>query len=179
MEKVKSDKTISLIGIVNMGFIGWLVGFIWLCTYWESASCGFWGGVLGCIIGVSIWAFIGGIIGLMLPVVDVVQEQKIFALSDSSSIQGARYVFSGYMNERLVYRYVTDTEKGKHIEEVSGWKVYINEGDYLPMVKIHTTQFKRTWFYWFAHDIFHSDEDYVEFFVPKNTIISEYNIDLK
>lgn len=152
--------------------------YCFLYIWFDSKEFGlsFMGCLLGFCIGFILWFFIGGLIGAGLPMVEVVEEQEICALNDSTSVEGASYLFSGYIDKDLVCRYVINTERGKHIEEVDTDNVYIKEGDYTPTVKIHRYKFKKEWYYWFAHDIF--AEYYVEFFVPENTITSEYNIDL-
>ena len=153
-----------------------IIGFLIVWFDWEEFGMSFMGGLLGFFVGLLLWFLVGGIIGAGLPMVEVVEEQEICALNDSSSIEGASYLFSGYIDEDLVCRYVINTERGKHIEEVDTDNVYIKEGDYTPMVKIHKFEFEKEWYYWFAHDIL--TEYYVEFFVPENTVTSEYNIDL-
>lgn len=73
--------------------------------------------ILGIIAGLITYALIGGLIGTMVPRKEVItEEQKIYALNDSSSIT---YIYRGYMNEKLVYRYVIETDKGKHVEKVA------------------------------------------------------------
>lgn len=134
-------------------------------------------GCLGALIGILVYFLVGGFIGTNLPVIETVEEQEIYALNDSTSIKGANYLFSGYINENMVFRYVINTDKGKHIEEVKADNTYVNEGDYTPIVKIHKTSLAKDWYYWFAYDV-NDEGDYIEFFVPENTITNEYNIDL-
>lgn len=155
---------------------GIIIGFLW-GLFDDGFFLGFLGGLLGFFVGLILWLFIGGFIGCALPTVEVVEEQEICALNDSTSVEGASYLFSGYIDEDLVCRYVINTERGKHIEEVDTDNVYIKEGDYTPTVKIHSVEFKKDWCYWIAHDMF-VDGYYVEFYVPENTVTSEYNIDL-
>ena len=139
-------------------------------------------GVISCIIGLIAgflaWGFACEAVNCFFPTVEVVEEYELCALSDSSSVEEANYLFSGYIDEKLVYRYVIDTEKGKHIEEEKTDNVYIKEGNYTPTVKIHRTELKKDWYDRFVRDLFVGDY-YVEFFVPENTITSEYEIDLK
>ena len=68
--------------------------------------------------------------------------------------------------------------KAEHIEEEKTDNVYIKEGDYTPTVKIHRMDLKKDWYDWFAHELF-VEGYYVEFFVPENTVTSEYKIDLR
>lgn len=145
--------------------IGVIIGIVASYDEWGDYEHCWVDGIVGALIGLVIWFFVGGIIGANLQTVETV------------STEGANYLFSGYINENLVYRYVINTDRGKHIEELSSENVYINEGDYKPTVKTYTTCFKEDWYYLFVHDKFVS-ESYVVFFVPENTVTNEYSIDL-
>lgn len=157
--------------------LGFLIGFI-IGLYDDGFFLGVLSSILGLIIGFVIWLFVGGIIGYFLPTVEVIEEHELCALSDSSSIEGVNYLFSGYIDGKMVCRYVIDTERGKHIEEEKTDNVYIKEGNYTPTVKIHKMDLKKDWYDWFAHELF-VEGYYVEFFVPENTVTSDYKIDLK
>lgn len=157
--------------------LGFSIGFI-IGLSDDGFFLGALSSILGLMLGFIVWLFVGGIIGYFLPTVEVVEEHELCALSDSSSVEGVNYLFSGYIDEKLVYRYVIDTERGKHIEEEKTDDVYIKEGNYTPTVKIHRIDLKKDWYDWFAHELFVEDY-YVEFFVPENTVTSEYKIDLR
>lgn len=158
-----------LLGVI----IGFVIGF---CD--DGFLLGIAGSIMGLISGLLLFLMVGGIIGCGLDTKEIVEEQELCALKDAASIEGQKYLFSGYINERLVCRYIVNTEKGKHIEELNTEKVYINEGDYKPVVKTHNIQLAKDWYYWFAHEAF-VDGYYVEFFVPEGTLTTEYNIDLQ
>lgn len=134
-------------------------------------------GILGMVYGAIVWVAVGGIIGTNLPMVEIVTEQPICALNDSTSIEGRNYVFSGYVEENLVYRYVIETEKGKKNEEIRSNNVYIKEGDYVPTIRNHDEHFAEDWYYWFAFPW--KGDHYIEFLVPENTVTDQYNIDLQ
>lgn len=142
----------------------------------------FWTSVLGGIVGFAIGFclhFLGGsFLGTKLPTVEVIEEQEIYALGDSSASKSVRYLFAGYIDEKLVYRYVVNTERGKHIEEIDAKNAYIIESDCAPTIRTHKIKFKHDWYNWFALDDF-IEEDYVEFLVPIDTITTEYNVDLQ
>ena len=146
--------------------IGVIIGIVASYDEWGDYEHCWVDGIVGALIGLVIWFFVGGIIGKFLPTVETVEEQEIFALNDSAAFEGTHYLFFDYINENLAYRYVINTDKGKHIEELNSENVCINEGDYKPTVKTYTTHFKEDWYYWFAHDLFIS-ESYVVFFVPE------------
>lgn len=159
--------------IIVAAIIGFILGFL----DWEEIGEGCAGGLLGAVVGLVLYIFLGGFIGMALPTIEVVEEYEICALKDTTEIEGAHYLFSGYIDEKLVFRYVIDTEKGKHIEEIKGTtNVYINEGNYVPTIKVYTKKLAKDWYDLFAY-CFYSNE-YV-FYVPENTITNEYNIDLQ
>lgn len=137
------------------------------------------GGVCGFVVGLVIYGILGSIIGGGLQTVENINTQNIVALNDSSKIEGQRYLFSGYINESLVYRYIIETEKGKHIEECKADNGYIKEENINnPYVEIHTYTFKHDWCYLFAININYV-ENYSVFHVPGGTVTNEYNVDLK
>ena len=154
-----------------------IIGFVIMYDFWCSFGDGIMGAFCGAFCGFLLYFLIGGLIGCSLPLNQVVEEQEIYALTDNSSVEGVHYLFSGYIDEDLVCRYVVNTDKGKHIEETDVDNVYINEGDYKPLVKHYTYVLEKEWHNLFAHELF--TDDYYEFYVPKNTVTNEYNIDLK
>lgn len=158
-----------LLGII----IGFIIGF---CD--DGFFFGIVDSIMGLMVGFLLYFTVGGIIGCGLDIKEIVEEQELCALKDTTSIEGQKYLFSGYIDENLVCRYIVSTERGKHIEELNTENVYINEGNYKPIVKTHNVQLAKDWYYWFAHDAF-VDGYYVEFFVPENTVTTEYNIDLQ
>ena len=136
------------------------------------------GGLIGFIVGLFMW-FVVGAFCYNLPYNEIVTTQEICALNDSSEVEGQKFLFSGYIEENLVYRYVIDTERGKHIEECDVDNAYIKdiESDN-PYVEIHKYEFKSGWYYLFAID-FKSAKKYQIFYVPNGTITNEYSVDLQ
>ena len=136
--------------------------------------------LLGILCGLALFCTVGFVLGFLLPRTEgVTTEQEICAFSDSSSIESYNFLFSGYIQDELVYRYVIETERGKHIEEVKD-DVYIHEGNYKPTVKFHKYGgFKEDWYKLFAIDVLAGETEYVEFYVPENTITNEYQINLQ
>lgn len=157
--------------------LGIVVGFIIAFMDWGEFFDGLLGALTGLFIGILIWMVVGFPLGFAIPTTEVIEEQEIVALTDSTSIEGRKFLFSGYINENLVCRYVINTDKGKHIEEVTSDNVYIKEGDYKPAVIKHKFVPKSDWYWLFCFPIGH-ETNYTEFLVPENTVTSEYNIDL-
>ena len=158
--------------------IGIILGIIfWWKDGYEAIEAIF-GGLIGFIIGLFVW-FIVSAFCYNLPYNEIVTTQGICALNDSSEVEGRKFLFSGYIEENFVYRYVVDSDKGKHIEECEVKDGYIKdiESDN-PYVEHHNYEFKHDWFYLFAID-WKASENYSVFYVPNGTITSEYNIDLQ
>ena len=158
--------------------IGVIAFTIWFYFMTESFGDALLGSIIGLFAGTLACLIIGTVIGGFLPVKEVVEEKPLYALTDTTSIQGSKYLFSGYIEDKLTYRYIIDTERGKHLEEINTTNVYINEGDYDPHVKIYNTELAKDWYYWFANNLVY-DTTYYEFYVPKNTLIHNYQVDLE
>lgn len=145
-----------------------------ILRFFISVLCG----VLGCSVGLLISMLLIPITTNIAPVENKVVEKNIYALNDTSSAKGMAYLFSGYVNDELKYRYVIDTPDGKQVKETETDNVFIKEGDYTPKIKIHKKVLKnKTYGILFFTSL--SDEEKVEFYVPKNTVINEYNVDLQ
>ena len=132
----------------------------------------------GIVLGLFAWIFVGSFVGKYFEIEDNIEEYEICALNDTTSMSGSKYLFSGYINEEFVYRYVVKTDKGKQIKDLKNQNVYIIEGDYTPMIRIHTYDYKSEaalLFCWNPPGY----ENYVEFLVPYDTIATEYNINLE
>jgi hypothetical protein len=152
-----------------------ILGFIIGIFYGEDL----FGGFLGAVFGLIIYGIAGSFIGCALPTIEHINTQNIVAMNDSSKIEGQKYLFSGYVDEKLVYRYIVETDKGKHIEECSTENGYLKEGNTKkPYAESHSFKFKQDWYYWFAINI-NSADNYSVFYVPKGTVTNKYNVDLQ
>jgi hypothetical protein len=163
---------------IIIGMIGGIIKTITEeCFFWvEKVLLGFVNVLTGFMFGVLLLFTLGSLVGDFLPQVEEYKEQEIYALNDSSSTEGSKFLFSGHIDEKLVFRYVIETDKGKHIEEIKGIdKVYIKEGNYSPVLRIYSYDLKEDWHYWVAIPSF---DKYYVFYVPENTVTDEYNINL-
>lgn len=164
-----------ILGIIIGVIIGIADDFL---TIIEKVICSIIFGFIGFAVGGLIWISFGEFVGevLDLPQVEVYEEQEICALNDSTLTEGSMFLFSSYIEDDLVFRYVVETEKGKYIEEIKGVEsVYIQEGNYKPVVRTYSYEFEEEWHYWFASP---STNEYTVFYVPENTVTNEYNINL-
>lgn len=160
-----------ILGII----IGAIIGYD---EYYEVSGC-ILGGIFGLVVGSVIW-FIVGIFGCFLPTTDTFERKEIYALNDSSKLEGQKYLFSGYIEENLVYRYVEETNRGKHVEEVDMDCGYIKDidSDSSPYVEIYSSKFKHKWYFLFFMD-WNVSQGYSVFYVPEGTVTNEYDVDLQ
>lgn len=134
-------------------------------------------GLLGILIGILIYSVSSALLDGKFPKEETVRKKEIYALTDSTSLHGSFYLWSGTIDTKNVIRYVINTEKGKHIEETDAEKSYIVEIEGEPYVEEHVFTWKKDWYSWFVFGA--SMDNYKKFFVPPNTITTEFNIDLK
>ena len=157
-----------------------IVGLVWgiidgLCVS-DKIFQGFWGLILGALIGILIWLSIGSIIGFLLPKKEIVTERPIYALEDGANISGYSYLARGYVKEEEVIKYISDGEYGKKIYTADADNSYINEGYDNAYVEIRDKKFKYDWFHLFAMEWY--DDVYI-FYIPDGSVTNEINIDLE
>lgn len=134
-------------------------------------------GFIGALAGIVIGLLIASIIGDNFEIKEITNKQEICALNDTSKVEGQKYLFSGYVDEKLVYRYVIETKKGKCIKECKSDNTYLKEKDCNPYIETHEYTLKKDWQGWFG--IRSIPDTYRVFYVPENTVTNEYNVDLK
>lgn len=132
---------------------------------------------IGVLVGLLIF-----IIGVCCPVSshiekeETISTQYIYALNDTSSIEEQFFLISGSVDEKYTIRYVINTSKGKQVKEIKGNNIYIKEGNYKPHLEYHDIRFKnKKWYLLFSHP----NENYTVFYIPENSIINDYNLDLQ
>lgn len=158
--------------IIICGIIGLLIGLFKVKDYIFALT------YIGIIIGGLVAFALTPVMTTIAPVETEVIEKKIYALNDTSSNQGTHYLYSGYINNELKYRYVVGTSNGKQVKETKTTNVFIKEENCEPKVKIYKRVLKNKIYGWlFFVEL--PDEDKVEFYVPDNTVINDYNIDLQ
>lgn len=170
-----------IISSTIIGYIIFAVGVFpsWrpdLIDYIMCGLIGLLGALVGFLLGFALRYMFGKLFNKFLPKKEIEEAEEIYSLADSTTTTGRHYLFSGYINENLVFRYVVKTEFGKKIEEIKNNNVYIQEGDYTPTVKRHWKEYKYKWLELFAVC---DDEMRIVFYVPQNSVTNEYNIDLK
>ena len=163
---------VILLLIVLVGFIIFIIGAIF-----DTDLLGEVGFKM--IVYTFFIVIVAIIVPLFFPTTQVlIQTQNILALNDNISIEGNYFLFSGYINEKMEYRYIIDTDKGKHVESCDVDNTYIKETtDDKHYIEHYKSEFKyqwmRTWF------ICLDDSSYDVIYVPKGSITTKYNIDLE
>ena len=158
--------------------LGCIIGVVVGYNYCYELDEGILGGFLGGLIGVIAYFIIGSIIGLFLPTKDIITTQNLCALNDTTTIEGQTFLFSGYIDEELKYRYLVETKKGIHVEEKGITNAYIKtiEKGEQPYIEEYDSVLKSDLYYWFAVNL--KDNEYV-FYLPEGSITNEYNVDLE
>lgn len=148
------------------GIIGLLIGLFKVKDYIVALT------YIGIIIGGLVAFALTPVMTAIAPVETEVIEKKIYALNDTSSNQGTHYLYSGYINNELKYRYVVGTSNRKQVKETKTTNVFIKEENCEPKVKIYKRVLKYKSYSWlFFVEL--PDEDKVEFYVPENTVIND------
>lgn len=138
-------------------------------------------GIFGFFVGLLLYVFLGGFIAVcfQFPTQDVVEEIDIVALNDTNSNSNINYIVTCNTEDNYIYRYMIETERGKQVQELENKSnVYLLEGNYVPKIVKHNTEFVNMWHYLVGHHWFLSD-NYIEIFVPSGTITDNYSIDLE
>lgn len=103
---------------------------------------------------------------------------EISALKDKSNISGRSFIGTGYINEDQYYFYIIETSKGKKMDKVHINKAYLNEGNYTPHVDVYNFKYKDEFAQWLIGYDKHTEYEYV-FFIPENTVTTEFNVDME
>lgn len=160
--------------------LGFIIPLFISLFYWrEKIMVALGTGFVGIVFGFLFWMLVGGFIGAFLPVEAQVTEQKLYALNDGSNVEGHYFLMSGHIDEEPVYKYIVETEKGFHMETINIEKGYIKETDGQPIMKTYRQKFKDGTYWLIASSLFLDVFDYVEFYIPKGSVINEYSIDLQ
>lgn len=133
-------------------------------------------GFLLIMCGFLLWFLIGTLLSIdMWPREEVVKEYTLSPITYEETDKGLTYL---YVTKDLTYIYSIETENGIHEEKMSASNVYINEGEYDPVMKIYKLEAaKGKWYHYLvSHPLFLSivsSYDRTEFYVPKGSIIRE------
>ena len=130
--------------------------------------------VVGIVVGIS------AAIGLILDIASFKSDYKheleaterIVALNDNNGLDGKFYMRRGYIESNLYYNYMVDLSNGGYIaNKVPANKTTVFETD---------GKYRIEWWIKKKGYLFSvRQEKYWKAYIPKNSIVSEYEIDLK
>ena len=135
---------------------------------------------VGCLLGVAAGIFLGLVGLLIIPTeTTTISEDPIYSLADQTQYNGRFVLGSGYIDSDLCIYYVAETDSGKKIMDSEREYTTIIESDTeTPIATVTGERYKWHWLNWIAVDL-NSFVDETTLVVPTNTIMTEYNIDLK
>lgn len=167
-----------IIGIIIFAFFGFILG---LLNTEEGGA--FTGLLLGCLAGLVLTVIVSAIASSMPGEKEIItiKTTPIYAFQDNLNIKGYRTLVSGYINEVLCYYYTYQTTDGGykvgHVEQNNATIYYItNEEDC--RMEIRETHFKNPIHNWVAEPFTEENVLYA-FYIPEDSIITEYNVDLQ
>ena len=175
------------IAITAFTIVTFLIGFIGsiynnrhisnkrlICSeaFFDGTKCG----VLGFLFIFFCFAFTTIVVLANAPIEDYVEEKELYTINDTIN-----YVaLSSDGNGGLIYSYITEDEKEKHITSIASNNVYVIETTDTPTLKVHRQKYKDAWYMRIVEPIINDDwVDYYEFYVPERTVIYNYNLDLQ
>lgn len=136
--------------------------------------------IFGVLLGLLFGIVIGFIGYVTAPTKDVqVSDLPIYSLTDNAEYNGRFVLGSGQVDGDLKIYYVAQADDGKKIEKADRSNVVIVESDEQPRAVVTGKRYKWYWVNLFMLDIHEMFGDKVTLTVPKNTVTTEYNIDLK
>ena len=107
----------------------------------------------------------------------VTETKEITALNDNSSATGSFFLGSGRVDEDMKYYYVEQTEKGKHIDDVSADHAYIIEANNeTPRIERYEPKFENAWLYWIAFPV---QEAEYKIYIPEDSITTDFDVNLE
>lgn len=107
-----------------------------------------------------------------------ISEYEIYSLKDASSIKGKKYLMSGYIDEKMVYRAFVNKEEGKAIKEFSSDKSIIYE-DGGSKVEVYSSKFTSPFISKLLGSEIAEDEIKYNIHIPEGSITTEYELDLE
>lgn len=108
--------------------------------------------------------------------VNTVKETELIALQDNLTINGAAFLFSGYIDEELQYLYLYDNGYGMQYNNIKAKNCYIKYTNDTPRVVEWTLSNNNN----VINHLFCPQKTYYTFYVPEGSVIENtYSIDLE
>ena len=104
---------------------------------------------------------------------EMLDSNEIYAMNDSVNGDMHYFLFSGYSDSELTYRYLYKGEFGYEVGEIDAEKASIIFSD-TPKVEEYEKHFANP-----IHDLFCFHDSSYRIYVPEGTISMQYNVDLQ
>ena len=159
-----------------------LITFIAVLIYWifieADALFGIAFGILFAILALFATLMFGyGIVGCCDTEWVETNTTEIVALSDNVGVEGQVYLRRGYIEDKLSYYYIVDTQFGLKADSVSADKCYIKYTNDKPYMVTYKETIKNGFVRWAFGDI--SSTRYT-IYLPEGSVITDYyEIDLE
>lgn len=146
-----------------------------------------WGGfdeIIEALIGGVLFSFlycvILFVIVMFLPYTYTQSHSfEIYALKDNSSINGSFFLGTGSVDGNQVYSFIKEEDGGKKVSSISVDSAIIYEGeDGSPRIDVYDPHIKNKIVRKLFGDMTFGDSKY-KIYIPDNSMINEYNVDLE
>lgn len=104
--------------------------------------------------------------------------QKIYCLNDNTTINGKIYLFSDYVDENDVYKMYVDNDGGKSLLKVNANNSIIYE-DNKTEIQTYECKFQNKYVVFILGEVTLFSPNKYKIHIPKGSITTEYNVDLK
>ena len=128
-----------------------------------------------------IFCLLEGIGAKFIPEKDIeykITSQEIVALKDNEQVEGRHFLFTGYIEEKLVYRYAKVTKNGIKVctKDINECYIKYTDGNYRIEKRI-PIKFKKWWHYIYSYPC--KDDVRYTFYVPVGSVENTYEVDLE
>jgi hypothetical protein len=160
-----------------------LITFVAALVYWifveEEFLLGLLISILSAILALLVTFLLGcGIIGCCDTEWVETNTTEIVALSDAAGLEGQIYLRRGYIEDKLSYYYIVDTQFGLKADSVSADKCYIKYTNDKPYMVTYKETIKNGFVRWAFGDIISSTRYTI--YLPEGSVITDYyEIDLE
>ncbi|MEO2600972.1 hypothetical protein [Clostridium butyricum] len=166
-----------------------VIGYLWYRSYIKYSNC-----TTGDIVCFILLCIISGIIcgiiyGISILTIDfktdkyesIKYKQEIYALQDSSGMQGRFFLGSGYINNKLQYSIVIEDEYGgKKIQQLDNDRTSLFEDGETYIIAYQNKYTNPLVIKLLGTDLaLNENVTRYEIHIPKGSVTTQYNIDLK
>lgn len=145
-----------------------------------------WCIITSALLSILVWSFIGVALTSRMDTYEApYSTQKLIALETNRDINGSGsmlfFIGSGYVNQSLYYYFYVETESGIQFHKEKAESIYVREYDGQPKFVKYSKFFEPKYkgknpFY---DEYARGGTTIQVLYIPKGSILSEYNVDLK